>query len=162
MRRYLTHVYQVGVSAASTLQTAQLPHVDGELHLRVDAAQDHEITFRREGDDSLGAGLDIPAVERERFGLDVGVMDEVGIVVDDGDVLAGSQRNIFRSEVPALLRDQVIEVRQVRDGAAGDSQRGYHAQQDRPRQLPFFAWQLHHLQSNAFSLDIEFGPVNGS
>lgn len=96
-----------------------LADANGEPHLGMNAAQDGEVAFPWESDDGFGTGLDVAGVEGELLGVDVRLMDEIGIVVDDGDVLAAPERDILRTEALALLRDDMLGVRQGRNGHIG-------------------------------------------
>ena len=76
----------------------RLPHVDGELHLRVNAALNDEVSGLFEDQGRLLAGLLIASVKCEPIGLDIGVMHGALVAVDEGDRIAATQEEVDEIE----------------------------------------------------------------
>ena len=88
LRVDLIYVRGVSTLAASTLEEAQSLHMEGELHLRVDAALNDEVAHLFERQRGLLAGLLIAGVECEPVGLNEGMMHGVLVAVDERDRVA--------------------------------------------------------------------------
>ena len=101
----------------------RLLNVNHELHLRMNGAQHVEVAGHRERDVGLAARLLVAGVEREFVGIDIGVMQQVAVVVDDLDRLAALDRDFAGMKFAALLRDRILRQRQPDQRAERRSRR---------------------------------------
>ena len=97
--------------------TCKLLDVDHELHLRMDGAQYIEVAGNREYDIGLAARLLVAGVERELRRIDIGVVQEIAVVVDDLDGLAAFDLHLAGMKLAPLLRDRVLRQCQTDERA---------------------------------------------
>ena len=99
-----------------------------ELHVGVDAAEDLEVALGREHDLGATSGILVAGVEVEGVRLDVGVMNDTGIIVGDDQRLALFDRHATGLELLVLLRDHDLagsrhgEIDAAKERGADDEQ----------------------------------------
>src|SRR3984957_7151837 len=95
-------------SARPYFSAGELLDVNGQLHLRMNGAKHVEIAGCGEGDWRYAAGLLIAGIKREFWRTDIGVMQQIGVVVDDLYGLAALDGDFTRVKFAPLLRDRII------------------------------------------------------
>lgn len=69
----------------------------------MDPAQHREMAFYGEYDLGLAARLLVPRIEAERIGRDIGVVDQLAVVVDDYNGVPSMKGELRRLEGAAFL-----------------------------------------------------------
>ena len=87
--------------------------MDGELHLRVYAAQDEEVASLREHHCGAAAGGLVAEVTADPVRLDIGMVDSRRFFVGQYDGSAGSQGDRLEAELSGFLDDDAGDVREA-------------------------------------------------